>query len=308
MTLEYRIRANTVAAGLFLLVSIGITADAPAADRDHDFFVISSIQFTVLHELGHVVLTELEPPFLGGEEDAADQLATVAMLLPRGDTRDPQATEKLIAAAEAWRIEWELHQALGYELDYWDNHPLDIQRYYTIACLLYGGTPQASPGLEARLQLHYQRAWRCEDDYRRVLRSLRWIQESQGATGHTLRRTHARVGVIYEPPATPERARLYALVRKSGVLEQTARMIEAHFALPRDTNIVLANICGQTAYWRKDLQEVILCYALVERFSRMASLRPCLGTRVSVTEREHLPHVDEVRRCVAAGAEGIDSP
>ena len=106
----------------------------------------------------------------------------------------------------------------------------------------------------------------------------------------------------------PERAKLYALVRKSGVLEQTARIIETHYALPHDINIVLANICGQTAYWRKDLQEVIVCYALLQRFSRMARLRHCLAVRVPATERENLHHVEEVRRCVAAGADGIDVP
>lgn len=278
----------------------GLLMAAPsacAADKaDVDRFIVANVQFTVLHELGHVVLTELEPPFLGGEEDAADQLASAALLL-HAAPGDTQMTDRLIAAAQAWRIEWALEELGGNELEYWDSHPLDIQRYYNIACLIYGSTAEPPAALQQRLQLHYQRAWRCEDDYRRVLRGLRWIQENHGV-GRSLRRTPAKVDVIYEPPSNPERDALHDMIRRSGVLEQTARIIQTHFALPRDIHIVLANICGQTAYWRKDLQEIILCYALVDRFARLARFRSCVEPSTA-TPVEQLGDSKAIRRCVS---------
>lgn len=283
-------------------------ATVTAAGREDEFFVVANTQFTVLHEVGHVMLTEVDLPFLGGEEQASDQLAAVALLLSTGPGRDPRATDKLVVAAQGWLIEWALQQGGGGKFDYWDSHPLDIQRYYNLLCLLHGGgTPAAGAALRGQLPLPYQRAWRCDDEYARVLRSLKWISQTHGAAAQARRLAPAKVGVIYEPPATVERAALQRLLRRSGVLEQAARIIETHFALPRDINIVLANICGETAYWREDLQEIIVCYALVERFTRLARYRPCLTPRQGKMPARP-PEEEEVALCMAERVRRLGLP
>ncbi|HKY90860.1 MAG TPA: DUF4344 domain-containing metallopeptidase [Nevskiaceae bacterium] len=291
---------------VFLAGMLSWTQRLPAAgveslSADDVDFVLANTQFTVLHELGHVLLAELKPPFLGGDEDAADHLAAAALLMHGGGAPDPTVQRTLVLAAEGWALEWEIERQDKAEHEYWDSHPLDIQRYYNIACLLYGSAPAEHSAIRAQLRLPYQRAWGCEDEYRRVLRSLRWMHESQGYTGHTRRHHAPGVGVVYEPPAIAERVALHALLRDSGVLERSARIAREQLPLPTDVDIVLANICGQTAYYRQDLHEVILCYALIDRFVRLAALRPCLALRTA--DRGNGAHQsDRVQACIARNA------
>ena len=40
-------------------------------------FVTANAEFTLLHEMGHLLINELQLPVLGREEDAADQLGHV---------------------------------------------------------------------------------------------------------------------------------------------------------------------------------------------------------------------------------------
>lgn len=274
-----------------------LCATLPAAAGDDELFILANMQFTVLHEVGHVLLTEVDLPFLGGEEQASDQLAAASLLLSSGPRHDPQAPSKLLAAAHGWLIEWALHEADGNRFDYWDSHPLDLQRYYNLLCLLQGGAAGGLPSMDDQLSLPYPRAWRCDDEYRRVRSGLQWISRSRGAATPVQRLGKARVGVIYEWPDNVEHEPLHRLVRESGVLEQTARIIETHFALPQRISIVLANICGETAYWRADLREIVVCYALVERFVRLARLRPCLTPRRGL-EPARAPEEAEIAQCV----------
>lgn len=241
-----------------------------------DLFVIANTQYTVLHEMGHLIISELKLPVLGKEEDAADQLATIAML--RSKAASPGVIEKLLAAADGWLMEWRQDARNRNDQDYWDVHSLDIQRYYNINCLVYGSNPQAFADWQGSVEdpLPYTRAYRCTDEYRRVARTLRWIGATLRAPAQQARRASAgRVGVIYEPPATPEREAIEKLFRQHRTLEQTARIIQSQFLLPYDIHIVLTNICGPTAYWRQDLKEIIVCYKLVEHFTELAQTWPC---------------------------------
>jgi len=286
--------------GIVLLACSGAAAATPA----DDLFIVANTQFTVLHEVGHVVLSGDDLPFLGGEEQAADQLAAVALLLSTGPQRDPRAPDKLTAAAQGWLLEWGLQQSGEDRLDYWDSHPLDIQRYYNLLCLLHGGMRDPGARLQGQLQLPYQRIWRCEDEYARVLRSLQWISRTHGGAALARRQAPAHVGVVYEPPSTPERAALHRLLRRSGVMEQSAQIIETHFALPHDVDIVVANICGATAYWLAGRHEIIVCYALLERFEWLARFRPCLQPLDARLARKRPPEEEEIAACIGRRLQG----
>ena len=52
----------------------------PEQIRDGVEFAIGNVLFVLLHETGHALISDLEIPVLGREEDAADQLATVMAL------------------------------------------------------------------------------------------------------------------------------------------------------------------------------------------------------------------------------------
>ena len=98
--------------------------------------MLANTEFTLFHELAHVLIWELNLPVFGREEDAADNIALMGLMLL--DRELPEAeqglvVEKLQAVADGWELEWRLVEEDQLELAYWDLHSLEIQRYYNIA-------------------------------------------------------------------------------------------------------------------------------------------------------------------------------
>jgi hypothetical protein len=87
--------------------------------------------FVVLHEMGHALIGELDLPTTGREEDAADDFA-VLTLNQMGKTGQVYAE----AAAKLFHIMGSGKHAK--DLLYWDEHSLDMQRFYSIFGMLYG--------------------------------------------------------------------------------------------------------------------------------------------------------------------------
>ena len=129
-------------------------------------FMLANTLWTLVHEMAHALIAELDVPLLGREEDAADRIATIALLHGSADHDIPNRIEEIefvIAAAEAWRVEWELERLHQSAAPYWDSHSLDIQRFYNIVCLLYGSDPDKYEDLAEKLELPAQRALECID-------------------------------------------------------------------------------------------------------------------------------------------------
>ena len=77
------------------LLSGGEPDAKPGNELSAEEFMLANALWTLLHETAHAVIDELDILFLGSEEDAADQLATIALL--RGDP-DFDLSEKISAA------------------------------------------------------------------------------------------------------------------------------------------------------------------------------------------------------------------
>ena len=90
--------------------------------------------FTLLHELGHAFIGELDIPTTGREEDAADEFA-VLLLNQMGKEGQGYA----VCAAQWFNIMSQRRN--NKDLPFWDEHSLDQQRFYDIFALLYGSDP-----------------------------------------------------------------------------------------------------------------------------------------------------------------------
>ena len=53
----------------------------PSQSFNSDFYVQSNLEFTLLHELAHAVIELHDIPVLGGQEQAADQIALMLSLI-----------------------------------------------------------------------------------------------------------------------------------------------------------------------------------------------------------------------------------
>ena len=101
-------------------------------------FVAGNVIFATVHEVGHMVVTELGLPVLGREEDAADSFAVVTML----KVGDNLSDHILIQSARGWFMSDARAKKQKGRSSFYDAHGLDRQRAYNIVCLMVGGDPE----------------------------------------------------------------------------------------------------------------------------------------------------------------------
>jgi uncharacterized protein YbdZ (MbtH family) len=149
--------------------------------------------FIFHHELGHALVDLLELPITGKEEDAVDDLATLVLVREweGGDTSALNAADSFYMIGEEEEQEAEDLE----KLPYYGEHSLGKQRYYQIACTVYGSDPETHAGLVPDV-LPKARAERCPAEYEQKARSwdtlladYYWAQEEEEveqATGQLL--------------------------------------------------------------------------------------------------------------------------
>lgn len=103
----------------------------PAAELSVDEvrFTVANSEFTLMHEMGHLLISELQLPVLGREEDAADQLGFMGLFLLQQEQHRDDFYAKLMDVADYWRLEWQSAERSGTEIPVWDSHALDAQRF-----------------------------------------------------------------------------------------------------------------------------------------------------------------------------------
>lgn len=129
---------------------------APDAVADH---TAGAIVFTLFHELGHCLIGELELPATGREEDAVDDFATL-LLIEAGDSG-----EESIISASMWFMA--KGESKASSTPFWDEHSLDMQRFYGIVTLVYGYKPARYEGLCKVLELPERRLALAREEYAR---------------------------------------------------------------------------------------------------------------------------------------------
>lgn len=241
-------------------------ADGPSAAGDPAAvaFVVGNVEFLLLHEIAHLLIAEKDLPIIGPEENAADYIATLALLTeaPLDPEREGRGVEFLLSAADAFAAAWRTGQTLGADVPYWGAHALSIQRYYQIACLLYGSDSVAFARVPAIAGLPHDRAQGCVDEYARANKSIQWLLENYGRRPGDP--TGADVEVVYEPPPTRVSARMLRELENLELLERTVARLQERFTLDRPFRIVL-RACGRAeAAWIRASRELVICYELVD--------------------------------------------
>ncbi|AWV05845.1 DUF4344 domain-containing metallopeptidase [Marilutibacter maris] len=156
--------------GLELAAQNGIAgADAQTLARR---YLDANVRFILLHETGHALITLLEIPVTGREEDAVDQLATTLMLRFAGIDESSATVAENLRMASHWFL---LRSTGQYNLDaYADAHALGEQRYFNLQCLLYGSDPARYLDIVTGGDLPEARARSCPEEARRV--SSAWLR------------------------------------------------------------------------------------------------------------------------------------
>lgn len=234
-------------------------------DQDALAFVLGNIEYLLLHEIAHFLINEKNVPIIGPEENAADYIATLALIREEPLTPGEQGRgiSFLLAAADAFVASWQTGVSLGAEVPYWGSHALSIQRYYQIACLLYGSDPVAFERVPEIAGLPKARARSCVAEYAKADASIRWLLANFGRQAGDPE--GAATQVFYEQPRTLVTTRVLEELRSEELLERTLERLHMRFTLERPFTLVLRN-CGQAeAAWVPDRRELVICYDLIDR-------------------------------------------
>src|SRR3989338_3175699 len=143
-------------------------AENTAEEEDPTKSTLFATEFIFYHEAGHALIHLLDLPATGREEDSVDQLATF-LLIERGDEAGPGIA---LNAAAAFML-WSSLEEPG-ELAFWDEHALGQQRFYNIACWVYGRNPEGFANLIDDEVLPAERAESCPDEYYKL--SMAWAR------------------------------------------------------------------------------------------------------------------------------------
>jgi hypothetical protein len=123
---------------------------------------LNTLFFVALHEMGHALIGELDIPTTGREEDAVDDFAALTVLQVGGSAGD-----QALAAAKWFGIMG--GRSNNGDLPYWDEHSLDMQRFYGILGIMYGADPNRF--LFAEKIIPARQLGRYRQDYPRKLMS-----------------------------------------------------------------------------------------------------------------------------------------
>ncbi|MGK8436791.1 DUF4344 domain-containing metallopeptidase [Ectopseudomonas hydrolytica] len=254
-------------AGAMVLAALAVPAWAESVPTDEQLrFIAANAQFTLLHEMGHLLINELQLPVLGREEDAADQLGLIGLFLRHDRHKDPDFYQQLVDVAEYWRLEWLLPKPDHEEIQPWDSHALDAQRFYNISCLIYGSDPDSLEWVIEATGLPAERALYCDEEFRQARHAVEWFEE-HFRRSPSLPMRH-RITVQYDPPPAElsNGQEMLRKIRDSGELEAVAQLASETFDLPRDGLLRLTACSAPDSWYDARNAEIVLCYERLEHF------------------------------------------
>ncbi len=110
--------------------------------------------FSLFHEMGHALIDQWQLPVTGREEDAVDEFAAIMLLEANQGAAALSGARQFAADAQDWD-----------PLPFWDDHGLDMQRFYNVSCYVYGSDPRGWSNLVGDTWLPQERAENCPSDY-----------------------------------------------------------------------------------------------------------------------------------------------
>ncbi len=225
-------------------------------------FAVSNSLFTLYHEVGHLLVDQLDWPIIGREEDVADNFATYMLL--SGKRRSFE--QALKDSAFGWQLNDETYGGRRDVSDFYDEHSLDLQRAFQIVCLMVGKDRRTFAITAQEWGMSRERQNRCDDDWNQIESSIsRLLAPHAGSTLET------EITLTYDPPDR-SMALAYKVLRDSQMLESIVEELRVGYGLPNPIS-VRGTMCGQpNAFYDSVEVEILFCYELIDDYFYMLDL------------------------------------
>jgi hypothetical protein len=222
-------------------------------------FVVGNLTFVLAHELGHAVISELDLPVLGREEDTADVYAILKALTVVGSEFSQRI---LVRASNAWFMSARRDRRDGEAPTYYQRHGLDEQRAYHIICLMVGSDPVKFKDLADEHKLPEDRRRSCGWDYDTAARSWERVMTPRLRASDQPR---ADIAVIYGD-AKGSLEVVARSLREIRFLEHMAEYAAERYRWPAPI-VMEMRTCGEPgARWTIPTRTLHICYEMVDEF------------------------------------------
>ena len=272
-------------ARLIMPVCLFLIAAGPAFARSlneeqlgalREEYILANAEFTLLHEFGHAAFDAFDVPLFSREEEAADTVATVLMILNYNVQNRPSGVDRLLMVSAEWYQEWETRGRVTALKPYWDEHPLSIERFYNINCLAMGSNEDLlSLSLDTEL-LPVERGWFCDQEFARAKRAVEWLysqhKREPGDKGRALR--PPMLTIQYDKPVGADNRRAYEILRKSHKFERIADRLDRLMDWPFPIKVAVQNCGGSPdAFYKTQVHTIFICLDLLVDFGKLADRR-----------------------------------
>jgi hypothetical protein len=214
--------------------------------------------FVLTHELGHAIISEMQLPVLGREEDIAD---TFAILTALKVVANDFSAGVLKHAAKGWFLSALRDSRNGETPSYFERHSLDEQRAYQIVCLMIGFDPVKFADLAEETGLPRDRRRTCVWDYDTTAQSWARVMTPHRRPAD---QPPTRIQVIYgtgEGEFAP-----YAEAFRSMRLLEAFADYASRYAWPAPF-VMEMRTCGEVgARWTIPTRRLHICYELAQEF------------------------------------------
>jgi hypothetical protein len=269
----------------------GDQSPAPVNEEARADFVVGNTAFALLHEFGHAVIRDFRVPILGLEENSADTLAAMTLILSESGIparRDQSPLSSLLAMAAlgnalTWQTGFERTHA---DVSFWAQHDLSARRAARIVCLLLGSNPERFGWIVDAAKMPEIRADACEDEYGTASYAAEWVASTFGQPRENQSGDEGReITIEYRPTRSSQQAAALALIREHQVAEEVIAVYDQGFRFPEPLTVHFGPCGTPNAFWDPDARQVRFCYELLEAFDQLAA-NPAVA-RVSAALRAH---------------------
>jgi Putative metallopeptidase len=132
--------------------------------------VIYTVIFTLFHEVGHMLIHELNLPITGREEDVADQFSAHVFLdWFSVDAETTAFGQKVVESASKW---FAVNKSdVGDLGTFMDEHSLNEQRFLSLLCMLYIKDPDEYASIVSQIGFTSSRLRTCRSESAQITKS-----------------------------------------------------------------------------------------------------------------------------------------
>ncbi len=228
---------------------------------DRIAFVVGNTLVLLLHEMGHVLVHQMNLPVLAREEDAADTYAALRML----QIGTAFSLHGLADAAQGWFFNDRRDQQIGEKPLLYDEHGLSQQRAYQIVCLMVGSDPVRFKGLADQHEMPQSRQNTCKLDYATAVsgwtKVLAPFRREPG-------QPQTKITVVYGE-GKGQFASLADMFRSIRFLETVAEHAQDDYLWPHPFTIEMQTCGHPGSDYDTDTRVVTMCYETAFDFAEL---------------------------------------